>query len=66
MLDELKQKYDIEFLDTIKLQKRSPKDEKRWITQKDIDNVVKGVKAEVKRLDLWNRDQVSQKEKQLL
>ncbi len=65
-LDELKAKYDTEFLDTVKLQKRSPKDEKRWVTQKDIDNVIKGVKAEVKRLNLWNRADLRPKEKQLL
>ena len=67
-LDELKAKYDTEFLDTLKLQKRSAKDEKRWITQKDIDNVAKGVKAEVKRLDLRTRTRTGlrPKEKQLL
>ena len=62
-LDELKAKFDTEFLDTVKLQKRSPKDEKRWITQKDIDSVVKAVRLEVKRLDLWNRSELRPKEK---
>ena len=64
-LDALKGGYDAEFLDTAKLQKRSAKDEKRWITQKDIDNVVKGVKAEVKRLDLWTRARTGLRPKEM-
>ncbi len=64
----LKEKLDTEFLDTAKLQKRTDKDQQRWITQKEIDSVVKAVKAEVKRLGLWDkeREELTSKQKQLM
>ncbi len=67
-LDVLKEKLDTEFLDTAKLQKRTDKDQQRWITQKEIDSVVKAVKAEVKRLGLWDkeREELTSKQKQLM
>ena len=44
-LDKLKARLDAEFHDSIKLQKRSTKDKERWLTQKEIDSVHKGVKS---------------------
>ena len=65
-LEELKTRLDTEHTDTVKLQKRTDKDKKRWVTQKDITNVVKGVKGDIKRLSLHTREDLKPKEKQLL
>ena len=62
-LEKLKARLDTEFTDSVKLQKRTDKDQKRWVTQKEIDSVIKGVKSDVKRLRLHSRSDISQKEK---
>ena len=65
-LDKLKSKYDTEFQDGIKLQKRSSKDKERWLTQKEIEGVLRSVKGEIKRLHLHTRENLRAKEKELL
>ena len=65
-LEKIKARLDTEFTDSVKLQKRTDKDQKRWVTQKEIASVIKGVKSDVKRLRLHSRQDLSAKEKQLL
>lgn len=65
-LSEFQKELNVLATDQTKLQKKTDKDAKQWITLKDVQSVLNQIKSEIKRKKIWENKKPNSKDRELL